>query len=539
MADKQPELTEKELIEIRKKDILNNFEQFYPHFVSQVIEINEHNKYVHNWHMDFIGYHIKKVLTGENDRCIWNMCPGSLKTISGICLALLYMAYYPTTRIVILSQSEDIQLKYSKYIKTIIESDFFKELFPHISIDYDSPNRVDKFFIKDGGSFTLFSLGKDITGSDADMLIVDDPHNYNAFKKRGLVSIQNEIEQVKSLKTRLRDVKGRRTVMVMIMQRICKGDVTDYALDVWKYDHWSQVKIPAVENRRDIYNKVEKKYGHIYEYYGHKLFMEEGQLTNPIRLNTEKLQSLKTAFEGRIVDFNYQLQQENNDEGTSIFTLGMIRRYEPSNLPNIKIDFYCMSLDTAFGGMYSDYSVIMLWGVDEEEQKIYLIDIFAGQWKYDYLRDLTVEIYKQYDCQHIVIESAVSGIVLIQDMEKEIYGRAIENGEKLKNKRVIAVKPQKEGDKINRALRANTLIEAGKVYFPYHIDKLALLDGVQKNVMDEFDFELKVFPQEGGSGGSRIRNDYVDAFSSFLNFFKKEFVDVKGPNVSEAITTLF
>ncbi len=113
----------------------------------------------------------------------------------------------------------------------------------------------------------------------------------------------------------------------------------------------------------------------------------------------------------------------------------------------------------------------------------YLLDVWRRRVDYPALKAAVKSLAKQWSAQRVLVEDAVAGTALVQELRYEISG-------------IIAVKPV--GDKASRMAVASAKIEAGQVFLPERADWLPDLEA-----------ELFAFP------GSR-HDDQCDSISQAL-----------------------
>ena len=525
-----------------KKNILNNFELFFRNYLKLFFKVTEGRKLQENWHLDLIGYNVKKILAKENFRDIWNMSPGSGKSSISIALATLYMGFYPNTRLVMFSETKDVRDKYARCIRKMLESDIelnlaedeidfpsYKMLFPNVNIS-ENRNRQDEFYIKDyAGSVRIMSLGATKTGIDADFIIVDDPIDYSIMKEQGFAYIEKNNKTVSYLLTRLRDMTEPKA-FVAVMQRMCEGDTTEHLLNSTKSQNWNLVVIPAKENRNDFIYLG--KQGMCYDYYNKsKIFRE----FNSIFLDYKKedwLVKQKEIFSGNGIDFEYQYLQMSNGIQENIFNLGKIRQYK--DIDYSKSYTKIMSIDTATGIDTGDAHAISLWLMDDE-RNLYLYKMFYSQKPYDELLRFCRDL-RDTECIDItLIENRTVGQSLIQAFEKDLYGRPCsekERRDRHTNPRNPIVSIKTPTSKEDRASEANTYIEIGKIFFPEKLNNYTELKNQPKtNVLDCLLRELKHFP-------TVKHDDGVDSVSQCINYVKARFATKREKSFKNKIYVL-
>lgn len=528
-----------------KQFMFDNFEEFFRNYMKLTFKITEYIDIIHNWHIDYIGFNGLKILKKESFRDIWNMPPGSTKTSIAIALATLYIGLYPNTRICILSSVDKVQKTYAQNIKKILEHESYQQLFPNIKIDEEKTNRVDEFYIKNArGSFQIFSLNSAVTGTSMDFLIIDDPVDFPTFKEQGFKYIQKVNDKVSSLGLRLREQSGLVPVL-LIMQRICQDDPTDMFLKSWIRPKWNHVIISAKELQKKYkFHGVE---GNIYKYYNNIKFQPYGEIFLKNKDNGW-LEDQERKFLGSRAQFEYQFFQESTGTSNTIFSLGLIRRYE--YLPSPERQFLkVVSIDAAYGGPGSgsnegknDRTCIGVFIVDEDIN-IYLDKVYYNQYEYQDLKDFILGdddklgLLKSENPDIILVENKANGISLLQDLQRFFYGDTLTDElkrklEKDKFNPIVAVKTPTS--KEERARLSNTFIQLGKLYFPSEIPDIYtdLWDPRNNvNAFEEFEKELSTFPD----GGSTVHDDGVDMLSQAINHIKKMFTKTPEFSAKESI----
>ena len=82
--------------------------------------VNPGRRLTFNWHIDAISYRLEKMVNGGNAaRLVLNLPPRTLKSYRD-----------PTARIICASYAEDLSNKFSRDCRALMESAFFRRLFP-------------------------------------------------------------------------------------------------------------------------------------------------------------------------------------------------------------------------------------------------------------------------------------------------------------------------------------------------------------------------------------------------------------------------
>lgn len=321
--------------------------------------------------------------------------------------------------IIYTSYDSSLTMKYSTMIRDYITTDFYKTIFNQ-SISPDTKAK-DEWKIIDGGEFIAKSIASGLTGRGAEFIVIDDP--MKASESRSKVELQNVIDIYNNtIKSRLDNKDTGR--IILIMQRLCKGDLSDYLLTEEK-DNWDCLKFSAInENNESIFEE---------------------------RLPLEFL-----LREKRINNYNFmaQYQQEPIALGGNIIKTEWFNNY--TILPKLKTVY--ITADTAFTTKSSgDYSVFQLWGKDNmgANSNYYLIDMIRGKWEAPELLNNLLNFYTKWKTKYLInclyIENKASGIGLIQQIKRLRIP-------------IKEINPTK--DKYTRLSDILPIIESGYVYLP-------------------------------------------------------------------------
>lgn len=211
-----------------------------------------------------------------------NIPPGSSK--STICTQLFPAWLWcidPTIRVI--SGSYDLNLATRDALKTrdVVQSKEYRDLFPYVEMKADRNNKRDMETTY-GGTRIVTSVGANVTGKHAHVLLVDDPLPPQKETKEGsTVSSDAEIaassEWMKS-KLSTRKVDKKITTTIMIMQRVHEDDPSG----VWLKNTKKQVRhicIPARDS--DLVRPVELRAKYI------------NGLMDPVRLDYDAIAVLE------------------------------------------------------------------------------------------------------------------------------------------------------------------------------------------------------------------------------------------------------
>ena len=520
--------------------------------IKSFYHLNPGAKFTDNFYIDIICDHMQMVYDGEITRIIINIPPRYLKSlIINVAFPAWVLGHNPGARVISASFTKMLSTKLSLDCKSIIQSAWYRNIFPDVCIS-DQQNEKDKFLTSMHGGRFATSIAGSITGEGADILIADDAENpakieNSAYRKM----VQNWFSNV--FMTRLNDKKNGK--IIVVMQRLHSQDLASklwqqtnqYTNDNMKADvkaeddasniegiiiagernnphnlhNWHRLCLPAIAEK-DMFIKTKNAV----------VFYPKGAMINAKRENSKTLSAIKQAMGERT--FKAQYLQNPEAEGGNIFKKQWLAFYEKLPASNINTNTdasmnphinpnmnpyamastiaYCgtnystnygnsclqgifLSLDTAFkDGKLNDYTACTIWMV--RNNLFYLI--FASKKKLPYPQ-LKLQITKwmnQFKPNAILIEDKASGTPLIQELKEKYH---------------FAILPIKvKGNKIERAIKASLMFEAGKVFLPKE----------EANWKQEYLQELLNFPN--------VKNDdLTDSTTQFLNWTYSKNFDAK------------
>lgn len=449
-------------------------------------EVSPGNPYLDNWHIDMICDYLESVRNGKLNRLIVNLPPRYMKSIiCSVALPAFLLGHNPHERILCVSYSDDLSSKMASDCRRVIESEWYKGVFPRT---YISPTRrgVCDFETTVGGGRFSTSVGGVITGRGGNWIIIDDPIKpADAFSE----TIREKTNEWygSTLLSRLDDKKSGK--IILIMQRVHLHDLTGYLLEV--DPSFQQVCLPLIAKENEEW-RVSDSCGRV------RIFRRSiGELLHPQRESSREVAAIKNTV-GSFV-FASQYQQTPAEAGVGLIKPEWLKTYNLEQLRNDvrfgrKKVTLAQSWDTASkAGEENDYSACITYARDIDK-KIYILDVYRARLEFpDLVREakrLAVECKQKYFDLNpygadILVEEMNSGIGLAQELQRAGCGR---------------VKPiHPERDKQTRLKSVSHLLENGSCLFP-----------ANKPVWWEaFERELLLFP-------NGKHDDQCDALSQLL-----------------------
>ena len=439
-------------------------------FIAKSFEItNPSTEFLNNWHIDLISQYLQAATKSEIKRLIINMPPRALKShCSTVAWPAWLLGNNPSCRILASSYSQILSNKHSLDSRNVIQSEFYKNLFPDTTLS-KGQNEKNKFSTTQSGFRFATSIGGTATGEGGNFLIVDDPHNplqanSNTERKKAIEWLEQ------TFTTRLDDKK--RGVIVIVMQRLHVDDLTGYLLA--KNSGWELLKLPAITEKKTYIISSNTDIN----------FTRDKGLLHPAREGQEEISRIKLELGSHAFSAQYQQQPLVREDG--IIKHNWLKRHNinPSNI-NLQKARVIQSWDTAIKiSDNSDYSVCLTF--IEQDNGHYLIDLCKEKLIYPDLKRKIIALYNKYKPETLLLEDKASGQSLIQDLKRE------------SKMPIIPITPRQ--DKATRLAKASSVIEAGNLYLPQHSEWLA-----------EFELELLNFP-------TVAHDDCVDALSQFLEW---------------------
>jgi len=427
--------------------------------------------FLSNWHIEAVAHQLERARRGETRRLIITLPPRNLKSIcASVAFPAFVLGHDPSVRIVCASYAQDLTAKHARDCRLVMESAWFKRLFPQTRLD-PRKNTETEFETTARGYRLGTSVGGTLTGRGGNLILIDDPMKpAEAMSETRRASVAEWYDS--TLSSRL----DRKTedAIVLIMQRLHVDDLVGHVLE--KGTPWTHLNLPAIA---DVPQEIELGPGRVYR-------REVGELLHPEREPLSALEDLKAAMGSQAFSAQYQ-QRPVPPEG-ALIRQAWFRFYRGMPTPQPG-DVIVQSWDTASkADKTSNYSVCTTW-LQRKNNEYYLLDVLRIRLEYPDLKRKILSHAKAHGAKTILIEDASSGAALIQDLRREGTIRP------------IAIKP--EGDKIVRLEAQTAVIEAGHVLLPEEAPWLA-----------DFLNELLAFPH------GRF-DDQVDSLSQFLTYAAK------------------
>jgi len=441
--------------------------------------------YLYNWHVGCIAEHLHAVHEGYIKRLIINIPPRSLKSILiTVAWPAWLLGQDPQTRIWAASYGSKLATKLSLDTRLIIESEWYKQLFPLTQIAGDQNEKMN-FMTTQRGFRKATSTNGSVLGDGGDYLIADDLVKADeALSDTTRESANEWFDQ--SFITRLNQPKESKAVVVM--QRLHVRDLTGHLLEKGMWEH---LKIPA-----------ETKVPLMIHLDGQEWYMNEGDLLHEERVGREELDNARIDL-GELGYAGQHLQEPTPPEGselkvTNYMLFDSISSYQGMNIVIIVDPGGDKKKKTA------DYTAIRVWAL-HSDHNYYLADAVRDR------LNTTERVNKIFELQRHFTAKCGKPVPVIYKVRSFITEfHSIQERMSRENYHFNLVEVIERGDKNERIRRMIPASEQRRFYLPRthtYIDHT----GRNKDLTKDFlDHEVRVFPVGA-------HDDMLDADSELFN----------------------
>ncbi|WP_109486854.1 phage terminase large subunit [Occallatibacter savannae] len=441
-------------------------------------ELNPQSEFIPGDYIDLMCSILEDCRLGRTKRLIVNLPPRTLKShATSVALPAWILGHDPSAQIICASYGQDLADKHARDCRALMQSAFYRQLFPNTVL---APDRlaVNDFMTTAKGCRLATSVGGALTGRGADIIILDDIMKPDDALSEVRRNAANEW-YFNTLFSRLNSKEYGR--IIIVMQRLHQGDLIGEVLDREPWKHFSMPAIATVDETYP-YETV----------FGPRVFSRKaGESIHPERDSVQVYESIRANL-GEY-KFESQYQQEPMPLAGGMIKRDWLTFYEPSQLPT-SFTYLLQSWDTASKtSEMNDFSVGTTWGLYEE--KFYVLDVYRKRVEFPELKRAVIEAYQKHQPHKVLIEDKASGTALIQELQREfVYG-------------VESYKAEPGSDKRMRFAAQSIQFEKGNVLLPS-----------QAPWLDEYVREITGFP------GTK-HDDAVDSTSQALHILTAQIND--------------
>lgn len=392
------------------------------------------------WAVDSICEHLEAVTNGQIKRLLGNVPPGSMKSLL---VSVIWPAWewgpqsMPEKRFIGTAHKQDLAVRDSTKCRRLIQSDWYQSLWPlKLTGDQNAKTKFenDKTGFREAMAFTS------MTGARGDRVILDDPHSVD--DANSAVKLKADIITFReALPSR---VNNEDSAIIIIMQRLAVGDVSDVALELG-YEHLCLPMRYEVGRSKRAIGKGDPR-------------TKDGELMFPERFSESQVAELERSLGS--YGAAGQLQQRPSPRGGGMLKTEWFNLYDAPP----KFQYRMIFADTAQKtDEQNDYSVFQCWGYPGDGTA-YLIDMVRGKWEAPELLTTARAFWNKHAAsgagtlRQFKVEDKSSGTGLVQSLKRGDQQRGI--------KAVPVIGIQRNKDKVTRAMDVAPTVEAGQVYLP-------------------------------------------------------------------------
>jgi hypothetical protein len=263
-----------------------------------------------NWHLDAIAHRLERIQQGDCRRLLTTLPPrnGKSKTISIAWVAWM-LGRDPTQNFVCVSYSNELSGKLGRDCLSIMQSPWYRELFPRAAISRKR-SAANDFETTAGGGRLSTSVTGTLTGRGGDIIILDDVIKPEEANSETIRTSVNEWYR-STLASRLNDKKSG--AIIAVMQRLHQYDLAGLLIESGE---WELLSLPAIATGRE---EVPLTRGRIY-------VRQPGGVLHPAREPRPVLDELKAQM--GIYAFAAQYQQNPVPAVGNVIKAAWLKTYD-------------------------------------------------------------------------------------------------------------------------------------------------------------------------------------------------------------------
>lgn len=150
-------------------------QDFHSFLMKAFFTLNPGERYLPNWHLQALCWHLEQVRLGKIKRLRIEVPPRSLKSVSAsVAFPAFLLGHDPGRKIITASYSADLAAKHAADCRAVMRSDWYRRLFPGTRIS-ETKNQESNYETTRRGYRYATSIGGTLTGRGGDLIIIDDP----------------------------------------------------------------------------------------------------------------------------------------------------------------------------------------------------------------------------------------------------------------------------------------------------------------------------------------------------------------------------
>lgn len=358
-------------------------------------------------------------------------------------------SHRPQDQFLTLSAADTLIERDGLHLRDLVKSDTYQRYLARAVKDGKLPESFDlrpdqyakgKFENTAGGTRSGHPLGGAYTGVDADVIVIDDPHDIDdAFGGTPEQQNRSMAEVQETYRTKIQDRLNSQIwgVIILIMQPVHVSDLSTYMIR----EGARVVCLPA---------EYDPTHPHVYDKDWRKF---PGEPLNPLRQPASVLRAIRASQGEHAYATKYLMRPTPKEGGRYRRAWFDEHRYDedPHDLAG-RLAEVVITVDTARKtGPDNDFTSMQVWGRLGADR--YLLDRKSGRWRFAALKEEFRALCRAWpEAVAKWVEDADNGPALKDDLEREIPG--------------IVLVPTQGLAKTARSVYAENAAEAGNVWVP-------------------------------------------------------------------------
>lgn len=361
-------------------------------------------KFMLNWHHEYVAEHLEAVFDGQITRLILNFPPSYTKTEMTVKrFGSWGIGKRPNLKLIHTSYSSELSTKNCYQTRNLVESDAFNQVFgSDIGISKVQDQKHYWETTHNGGMFST-GTGGAITGFHAHGIIIDDPTK--AIEANSKAALQEAIDYLEgSIYSRLQDKK--KGFIIIIMQRLHPKDLVGHLLETDPHS-WTHIKLKGLEDRPKIYDFGRFRY--------------EREANEPLWIDYEGIEELENAKRSMGSKFASQYQQEPEVLEGGFYTPDDFSEIGEMDIPIQEKQYIIIDPALAMG-IKADNRAILALGVSiQNDMELFVVhDVMYGIWSLAEFVERIIEMMIKYPKATVFLEKSGGGLAVEQLLRAEI-----------------------------------------------------------------------------------------------------------------------
>lgn len=389
-------------------------------------------------HHETICAALEEVEKGNFQRLIISMPPRHGKSeLASRRFPAWFLGKDPYRQVMFATYNADLAMDFGRSVREVMRSPAYQQVFPGCKLR-SGEQSADRIKTEEGGVANFVGVGGGLTGKGADLLIIDDPikDREEADSKRERDKLWEWFTQVAM--TRL--MSGAR--VVIIMTRWHEDDLVGRLTDPKNpcYDdevaqQWRILSLPAIAVADDPMGR------------------QPGEALWPDRFGLPYLNEIRRL---NPKGFSALYQGQPAPDDGDFFKREWLKGYGPNELP-ANLRYYCVSDHAVSTAQTADKTVLLPFGVDENDNVYVLPDVWWRRATTDQVVDGMIDLMTRrqplkWGAERGHISQSIGPFLRKVQQERQVYTMVDE------------ITPVK--DKQTRAQAIRGRMAMGKVFFP-------------------------------------------------------------------------